>query len=150
MPYGETTSVEIERVATDVVDSCYVVHRHWGPGLLESAYEACLCRELALRGIAYEKQVPLPVSYKGLELDYSYRIDVLVEGLIVVELKAVEKILPLHTSQILTYLKLGGYHSGLLINFNVPVLLRGVHRRINSRALTTKAISTPVPSASSA
>jgi GxxExxY protein len=106
------------------------VHRLLGPGLLESAYEECLCHELYLRGLSFERQAALPVSFKGLQLDCGYKIDLIVEREVVVELKAVERILPVHEAQLLTYLKLSGKHVGLLINFNVPLLTRGIIRRI--------------------
>ena len=95
--------------------------------LLESAYEQCLCRELALREIPFRRQVPLPVEYKGTVLDCGYRIDVVAEN-VVVELKAVDHLQPVHLAQVLTYLKLGGYPTGLLVNFNVAVLKRGLRR----------------------
>jgi GxxExxY protein len=106
------------------------VHRALGPGLLESAYEECLCHELTLRRLAFERQKPLPVEYKGTKLDCGYRLDLLVEALVVVEIKAVEVIQPIHEAQLLTYLKLGGWKLGLLINFNVPFLKDGIRRRI--------------------
>jgi GxxExxY protein len=101
-----------------------------GPGLLESAYEGCLAHELSLAGICFERQVPLPVSYKSLELDCGYRLDFLVEKTVVLELKAVESLQPIHEAQLLTYLKLGGWPIGLLINFNVPVLTKGIKRLV--------------------
>ena len=113
-----------------IIGAAIEVHRVLGPGLLESAYEECLCHELYLRGLSFERQVALPVSFKGLQLDCGYKIDLVVEREIVVELKAVEKILPVHEAQLLTYLKLSGKHVGLLINFNVPLLTRGIIRRI--------------------
>ena len=114
-----------------VIGSAIEVHRTIGPGLLESAYEACLRRELTLRRMAFEYQVPLPVVYKGLEVDCSYRIDILVEGLIIVKLKAVEKVEPIHEAQLLTYLRLSHLWLGLLINFNVVVLKDGLKRIVN-------------------
>jgi GxxExxY protein len=98
--------------------------------LLESAYEECLCRELSLRQVPFERQRSLPVAYKGLRLDCGYRIDLLVADAVVVELKAVRELLPIHEAQLLTYLKLGGWKAGLLINFNVPVLRQGIRRRV--------------------
>jgi GxxExxY protein len=106
------------------------VHRALGPGLLESAYEECLCRELTLREIAYDRQLPLKVEFKGLHLDCGYRLDLVVENQVVVELKTVETILPVHEAQLLTYLKLGGYKIGLLINFNVTLLKQGIRRKV--------------------
>ena len=106
------------------------VHRALGPGLLESAYEECLCRELTLREISYEQQLPLKVEFKGIHLDCGYRLDLVVEKQVVLELKAVEAILPVHEAQLLTYLKLGGYKIGLLINFNVQLLKQGIRRKV--------------------
>ena len=98
--------------------------------MLESAYEECLCRELSLRSIAFVRQSPLPIQYKGVKLDCGYRIDILVSGLVVVEVKAVARLEPIHEAQLLTYLRLGGWKVGLLINFNVPILKQGIRRRI--------------------
>jgi GxxExxY protein len=101
-----------------------------GPGLLESAYEECLCRELSLRDIPFERQKPLAVEYKGCKLDCGYRLDLLVAEAVVVEIKACQAIELIHEAQLLTYLKLGRWKIGLLINFNVPVLKEGIRRRI--------------------
>ncbi len=106
------------------------VHKALGPGLLESAYEDCLCRELELQGIAFEKQVPLPVTYKGMTLACGYRMDLVVEGELVVELKAVDALLPIHEAQLLTYLRLSGLKRGLLLNFHVSLLRDGIRRRV--------------------
>ena len=106
------------------------VHRHLGPGLLESAYEECLCHELHLRGLSFERQVDLPVEYKGLKLDCGYKIDLLVQDEVILELKAVEKLMPIHQAQLLTYLKLAHKSVGLLINFNVALLTQGIIRRV--------------------
>ena len=113
------------------------VHRHLGPGLLESAYEQCLCHELALRGLPFERQRSLPVSYKGILLDCGYRLDLVIDNQVLVEIKAVETLLPVHVAQVLTYLKLSGMRTGLLANFNVPVLKRGLRRltRKNNESL---------------
>jgi len=114
-----------------VIGAAIEVHRHLGPGLLESAYESCLCRELELQGLSVARQVPLPVIYKGLSLDCGYRLDLVVNDELIVELKTVEKVLDIHKAQLLTYLKLTGRRLGLLINFNLPYLRDGVHRIIN-------------------
>ena len=106
------------------------MHRHLGPGLLESAYEECLCRELHLCGLSFERQVDLPVSYKGLKLDCGYRIDLIVQKTVLLELKAIERTMPIHQAQLLTYMKLSGMSVGLLINFNVPLLTQGIIRRV--------------------
>jgi len=106
------------------------VHRILGPGLLESAYEECLCHELHLREISFERQIELPVEYKGIKLDCGYRVDLIVQEEIVVELKRVERVLPIHEAQLLTYMRLTGKQVGLLINFNVPLLTKGVTRMV--------------------
>ena len=110
-----------------VVGALIEVHRHLGPGLLESAYEACLCRELGLRGLPFERQRALPVSYKGVRLDCGYRLDLVIEGRILVELKA-ECLLPIHLAQVITYLRLSAIPVGLLVTFNVRVLKHGLRR----------------------
>jgi GxxExxY protein len=107
------------------------VHKALGPGLLESAYEECLCHELSLKDISFERQKPLPVEYKGTKLDCGYRLDIIVENTIILELKSHEKIEPIHKAQLLTYLKLSGPHLGLLLNFNVPVMRDGIIRIVN-------------------
>jgi GxxExxY protein len=111
-----------------VIGALIEVHRALGPGLLESAYEACFCRELQLQGIAYERQRSVGIAYKGLIVDCGYRIDVLVEGRIVIELKSVDHLLPVHAAQVLTYMKLSATPAGLLVNFNVPSLRQGLRR----------------------
>ena len=113
-----------------IIGATIEVHRLLGPGLLESAYEECLARELTLRGWQFERQKPIPVVYKNVKLECGYRIDLLVEGRIVVELKAVDALGPIHEAIILTYLKLSDRPLGLLINFNVPVLKNGIRRFI--------------------
>ena len=113
-----------------IVGATIEVHRQLGPGLLESVYEECLCHELHLLGLAFERQVALPVSYKGLQLDCGGKIDLIVEREVIVELKSVEKLLPVHEAQLLTYLKLANKRVGLLINFNVPPLKQGIIRRV--------------------
>jgi GxxExxY protein len=122
--------VEVNQLTSAIIGAAIEVHRALGPGLLESAYEECLCRELSLRRIPFERQRPLPVEYKGLRLDCGYRIDLLMADTVVVEIKAVEKLLPVHEAQLLTYMKLGGWQVGLLINFNVPILKQGIRRRV--------------------
>ncbi|MEI8189164.1 MAG: GxxExxY protein [candidate division NC10 bacterium] len=114
-----------------IIGAAIEVHKALGPGLLESAYEECLAHELRLREIAFERQRALPAVYKGIHLDCGYRLDFLVEQSVVVELKAVEILLPIHEAQMLTYLKLGRWSVGLLINFNVPVLRRGIKRMVH-------------------
>ncbi len=124
----EPIAPELNRVARQVVDAAYAVHRELGPGLLESVYEACLIHELAKRGLKMDRQVLLPVVYDGLRLDTGLRLDLVVEGSFLVELKAVETLLPVHQAQVLTYLKLSGHSLGLLINFNVPIIRDGIRR----------------------
>jgi GxxExxY protein len=113
-----------------IIGAAIEVHRQLGPGLLESAYEQCVCHELKLRGLAFKCQVDFPVSYKGLKLDCGYKIDLIVSDEVVVELKAVERILPVHEAQLLTYMKLSGKTVGLLINFNSSLLTQGIIRRV--------------------
>jgi len=120
----------VNELTKEIIGAAIEVHRALGPGLLESAYEECLCRELSLRGVPFERQVPLPVEFKGLRLDCGYRLDLLVGNTVVVEIKAVESLLSIHDAQLLTYLKLGGWKVGLLINFNVSVLKNGIRRRV--------------------
>jgi len=113
-----------------IIGAAIEVHRQLGPGLLESAYEQCLCHELHLRGLPFKCQVNLPVSYKGLQLDCGYKIDVIVNDEVIVELKSVERILSVHEAQLLTYLKLSGKRVGLLINFSSSLLTQGIIRRV--------------------
>ena len=115
---------------SEIIAAAIEVHRQLGPGLLESTYEECLCRELQLRNIPFERQVALPLEYKGVRVECGYRIDVIVNDEVVVEIKAAEAIHPVFEAQLLTYLKLTGKHVGLLINFNVPVLKDGIMRRV--------------------
>jgi GxxExxY protein len=114
-----------------ILGAAIEVHRHLGPGLLESTYESCLLFELNQRGLSVERQKELPVVYKGNRIDCGYRVDLLINGLVVVELKAVDKLLPIHEAQLHSYLKLSGKKIGLLINFNVRLLMEGVKRILN-------------------
>jgi len=114
----------------ETIGAAIEVHKTLGPGLLESTYRECLCRELALRGISFRRECPIPLEYKGIHLDCGYRMDLLVGELVVVEIKAVEQLIPVHDSQLLTYLRVGGWKVGLLINFNVVLLKDGIRRRI--------------------
>ena len=120
----------INALSYEVIGAAIEVHRTLGPGLLESSYRECLCRELSLRNIQFKRECGLPLQYKGLRLDCGYRMDVLVADLVVVEIKAVEALAPIHDAQLLTYLRLGGWKVGLLINFNVVVLKDGIRRRV--------------------
>jgi GxxExxY protein len=113
-----------------VIGLAIEVHRTLGPGLLESAYEDCLCHELRESGLEYQRQMALPVSYKSVRLESGFKIDILIQRSLVLELKAVEQILPVHEAQLLTYLKLGGFKTGLLLNFHVAVLKDGIKRMV--------------------
>jgi GxxExxY protein len=115
-------------IAKQIIGAAIEVHRQLGPGLLESAYEECLCHELTIRKLNFERQKPIPLVYKETKLDCGYRLDVLVEGKIVVELKSTDGLGPIHEAIILTYLKLSGHKLGLLINFNAPLLKDGIKR----------------------
>ncbi len=121
---------EINKVSGEVVDAAMEVHSALGPGLLESAYEHCLAHELTERGLKVERQVPVPLEYKNTQLDAGFRADLLVEESLIVELKTVEEILPIHEAQIFTYLKLTGGRVGLLLNFNVRSMKNGIKRII--------------------
>ena len=122
--------LENDALTHEIIGAAMEVHRVLGPGLLESCYEACLVHELGLRGISAIRQVPLPVKYKGEMVECGFRIDVLVEGQVAVELKAVDKNTPIDEAQLITYLKLSGHRRGLLINFNVVLLKDGIMRRV--------------------
>jgi GxxExxY protein len=130
-----TTTADVDhglnRITEGIIAAAIEVHRHLGPGLLESAYQECVCYELSQIGLSFTREVALPLGYKGLNLDCSYRIDLLVEGSILVELKSVEHLLPIHSAQLLTYLRASHKQIGLLINFNVPVLKDGIKRMVN-------------------
>jgi len=120
--------LEVDRISREVVDAIYSVHSTLGPGLFESVYEVCLAHELTQRGLKVERQVALPVHYGGVRLEAGLRLDLLVENCLVVELKTVESLLPVHKAQILTYLKLSHHRVGLLVNFNVPLIKNGIVR----------------------
>ena len=126
----EPPSAAVDGVARIVVDAALSVHRALGPGLLESVYETCLAYELTKRGLSVERQVIVPILYDGVEMESGLRLDMLVEHCLVVELKAVEAIQPIHRAQVLTYLKLTGHRLALLINFNVPLIREGISRII--------------------
>jgi GxxExxY protein len=119
-----------EEVTEAIIGAAIEIHRELGPGLLESAYEECLCHELHLRQLLFRRQLDLPVQYKGLKLDCGYRIDLLVNDSVIVEIKAVPRLLPVHEAQLVTYLRLSGKRVGLLINFNVAALKNGIVRRV--------------------
>ena len=122
---------ELNDITEKIIGAAIEVHRALGPGLLESAYESCLAYEMLQRGLQFEQQRPLPVIYKEVRLDCGYRLDFLVESAVVVELKAIDALAPIHQAQVISYLKLGGFHLGLLLNFNVRVLKDGIRRIAN-------------------
>jgi len=127
-----TESERLNRITESVIAAAIEVHRALGPGLLESAYEACLAFELAERGLRVERQRPMPVVYRHVKLDCGYRLDLVVEDAVIVELKAVDHLRPIHQAQLLSYLKLSGFKVGLLINFNVRVLKDGIRRMVHN------------------
>jgi GxxExxY protein len=118
----------VDDLSPRIIGLAIEVHRHLGPGLLEAAYEECLAYELRQAGLTYRRQVPLAISYKDVQLDASFRLDIVVEDALILEIKAVEKLTPLHEAQLLTYLKLSKIRVGLLMNFNVPTLKSGLKR----------------------
>jgi len=117
-----------DQIAAQIVDAGFQVHKTLGPGLLESAYEECLAHELTQRGLVVRRQVAMPIAYKGVKLDAGYRLDLLVDSSIVVEVKAIESLLPIHQAQLMTYLRLSGCRLGFLMNFNVQMFKTGVRR----------------------
>lgn len=120
-----------DKELTEKIIGCAMeVHRHLGPGLLEAAHEECLCHELSVRGLPFQRQKPLPVEYKGIKLDCGYRMDMVVDNKVVLELKCIEKITPIHTAQLLTYLRLSKIKTGLIINFYSSVLKNGIKRLV--------------------
>ncbi|MGQ0636837.1 MAG: GxxExxY protein [Planctomycetaceae bacterium] len=122
--------MHLAQLTEAIIGAAIEVHRELGPGLLESAYHQCLCHELSLRKIPFERKVPLPVAFKGLRLECGYEMDIVVDNQVIVELKAVEKLIPVFEAQLITYLKLSGKPVGLLINFHVPALKDGIRRMI--------------------
>jgi GxxExxY protein len=123
--------MNINKLSSRIIGAAIEVHKALGPGLLESAYEECICYELSIGGLSLERQKPLAVQYKGINLDCGYRLDVVVEDAIILELKSCEKIEPIHKAQLLTYLKLSGIKLGLLLNFNVTLMREGIVRIVN-------------------
>lgn len=122
---------QINHLTEQIIGAAIEVHRELGPGLLESIYQQCLAHELSLCGIDFQPRHPLPVVYKGVSIDCGYEMDFVVEDTVILELKSVSKLIPVHEAQLLTYLKLHGRHVGLLMNFNVPVLTNGLKRMVN-------------------
>ena len=129
MEYKDTTQKE-ESVAAQIVDAAFSVHKALGPGLLERVYEVCFCHELKKRGLSYERQIEIPIEYDGITFAVGLRLDVMVEGLVICELKASDKTNPVWQAQLLSYLKLTGKRIGFLINFNVPLVKDGIKRII--------------------
>ena len=127
---GEDNNKGKDPLTGEIIGAAIEVHRHLGPGLLESAYAACLAHELSRRGLGFEVEKPLPIAYKNVKLDAGYRMDLLVENQVVVEVKAVDALAAIHEAQLLSYLKLGGYKRGLLINFHVMILKDGIRRMV--------------------
>lgn len=127
---GTDTKLIYKELTEQIIGAAIEVHRCLGPGLMESAYEECLCHELKLRGLAFKRQLSIPVVYKGVKLDCGYKLDLLVENTVILELKCVERILPVHEAQLLTYLKLLNKPVGFIMNFNVPVLKQGLIRKV--------------------
>ncbi len=123
---------KLDVITEKIIGAAISVHRVLGPGLLESAYEECLCFELSLMGLNFQRQVALPVQYKDVMLDCGYRLDIVVENSVIIELKAVERLIPVHEAQLLSYLKLSKLPIGLLMNFHVPVLKSGLKRIVNN------------------
>ena len=124
-------SPDLEKLATVSVDAAFAVHRELGPGLLESAYQTCFTHELNLRGVPYQKELPVPLNYKGIRIEVGFRADVVVDQKLLIELKAVEQLLPIHKAQVITYLKLMHLPLGLMINFNEVLIKNGIHRVLN-------------------
>ncbi len=125
----EKIDPELDLIAKQIVDSAYKVHKNLGPGLLENAYELCLIHELNQRGLKVQRQVAVPLIYEGVEIPVGFRADIIVEGRIILEIKAVENLLPIHEAQIITYLKLAKKRLGFLINFNVLIFKKGIKRK---------------------
>src|SRR5208282_6164291 len=132
MAFGESTDPELERIVAIVVDAIYKVHSNLGPGLLESVYSICLAHELRKRGMKVERDIKLPILYDGVRLEAGLRLDLVVESCIIIEAKAVEKLIPVFDAQLLTYLKLTGHTLGFLVNFNVTLIKNGIKRIILS------------------
>ncbi|MCA1978480.1 MAG: GxxExxY protein [Thiobacillus sp.] len=129
----EVREENLARLGEAIIGGAMRVHSALGPGLLESAYEVCLCHELSKTGLRVARQVALPIRYDGIELEAGYRLDLVVENSVVLELKSVEKILPVHIAQVVSYLNLGGYSVGYLLNFNVSHMRDGIRRLSNKR-----------------
>lgn len=125
-------NMDINKLTSKIIGAAIEVHKSLGPGLLESAYEKCLCHELSIQSFSFENQKPLPIHYKGKILDCGYRLDLVVENAIILELKSCDRIEPIHKAQLLTYLKLSGLNIGLILNFNVSLMRNGIIRVVNN------------------
>lgn len=125
-----STNSEPDPLSGEIIGAAITVHRELGPGLLESAYSECLAVEFADRGLKFEREVFLPVTFKGRRVDCGYRMDFVVSQSVIVEIKAIERVLPVHEAQLLTYLRISGVRTGLLLNFNVPAMKQGIYRRV--------------------
>ena len=133
--------MDIEDIGREIVDSAIKVHRALGPGLLESAYQQCLAHELRKRGLQIDCEVTLPITYDGIRIDAGYRIDMIVEGLVVIENKSVDEIAPVHGVQLLTYLRLGDFHLGYLLNWKATLMKDGIKRLVHNLPETSKTLS---------
>ena len=133
----------LNQITEQIIGAAIAVHRALGPGLLESAYEACLAYELTQQGLKVETQRPLPIIYREVKLDCGYRLDLLVEDAVIVELKSVDRLVPIHTAQLMSYLKLSGCKVGLLINFNETLLKNGIVRKVNDFPDTLRSPRSP-------
>jgi GxxExxY protein len=140
---NETESIRLNHITETIIGAAIEVHRALGPGLLESAYQACVAYDIVERGLKVEQQKPLPVIYKGVKLDCGYRIDLVVEDAVLVELKSVEALTTVHKAQIISYLRLSGYKVGLLINFNVVTLKGGIQRVVNNFLDSPRSLRSP-------
>ena len=136
-------SARLNQVTKQIIGAAIAVHRALGPGLLESAYETCLVYELTQQGLKVETQMPLPIVYREVKLDCGYRLDLLVEDMVIVELKSVDRLAPIHTAQLISYLKLSGCKVGLLINFNETLLKNGIVRKVNDFPDTPRSLRPP-------
>ena len=133
-------------ISEKIIGAAIEVHRHLGPGLLESSYQTCMCRELELRGVTYESQIVLPIEYKGVHVGKGYVIDLLIERAVIVEIKSVKRLLPIHSAQLMTYMRLRGMSSGLLLNFNVTILPHGYQKKsFSDRCLLEAFVSSVLP-----
>jgi GxxExxY protein len=125
---AEPISADVEEAGAKLLDAAFEVHRQLGPGLLESVYEACVCHELTSNGVRFQRQVALPIQYRGIVIEAGLRLDLIIEECVITEFKAIEALLPIHEAQLLTYMKLSNKRLGFLINFNVPLLKHGIKR----------------------